>query len=241
MRDGGSRRDRLAGVNLRRQKLPRYDGKCSPHLPPIRSLSHASPHALVLARRADTDDLGETIAALAARLHAATYELLVLLREFDAARRAGTTASCRAPIGCTGEPASISAPRARRCASPRRCQPCRGSARPCSTGRSPTPRCGRSRAWPPPTTRRRSSTWRWPATARTSNAVVRAWRRVDRVQAAQETETRHLQRQLSTWVDDDGMVVIRGRLTPEMGAVVQRALEAAADRLFREGGRCAER
>ena len=30
------------------------------------------------------------------------------------------------------------------------------------------------------------------------------------------------------------MVVIRGRLTPELGAVVQRALEAAADRLFRE-------
>ena len=30
-----------------------------------------------------TDALGEKIAALAARLHAATYELLVLLREFD--------------------------------------------------------------------------------------------------------------------------------------------------------------
>ena len=30
------------------------------------------------------------------------------------------------------------------------------------------------------------------------------------------------------------MVVIRGRLTPEVGAVVQRALEAAADRLLRE-------
>ena len=30
------------------------------------------------------------------------------------------------------------------------------------------------------------------------------------------------------------MVVIRGRLTPEVGAVVQRALEAATDRLFRE-------
>ena len=43
----------------------------------------ASPHALELTRRSDTDDLGETIAALAARLHAATYELLVLLREFD--------------------------------------------------------------------------------------------------------------------------------------------------------------
>ena len=56
---------------------------------------------------------------------------------------------------------------------------------------------------------------------------------MDRVAAA-EAETRYLGRQLSTSVDDDGMVVIRGRLTPELGAVVQRALEAAADRLFRE-------
>ena len=63
---------------------------------------------------------------------------------------------------------------------------------------------------------------------------VRAWRRVDRVEAARETEARHLRRELSTWVDDDGMVVIRGRLSPEIGAVVQRALEAAGDRLFRQ-------
>ncbi len=63
---------------------------------------------------------------------------------------------------------------------------------------------------------------------------VRAWRRIDRAQAAREGETKHLHRQLSAWVDDDGMVVIRGRLTPEVGGVVQRALEAAADRLFRE-------
>ncbi|MGE0361130.1 MAG: DUF222 domain-containing protein [Vicinamibacterales bacterium] len=53
--------------------------------------------------------------------------------------------------------------------------------------------------------------------------------------AAQEAESRHLSRQLSTWVDHDGMVVVRGRLTPEVGAVLQRALEAAADVLFRDG------
>ena len=84
--------------------------------------------------------------------------------------RAGTTASSRALIGCTGAPALISAPRARRCGWPRRCRPCRASARRCSAGRSPTPRCARSPAWPPPTPRRRSLIWRSPATARTSNA-----------------------------------------------------------------------
>jgi hypothetical protein len=36
------------------------------------------------------------------------------------------------------------------------------------------------------------------------------------------------------WVDDDGMVMLRARLTPELGAVVQRALEAASDRLYQE-------
>jgi hypothetical protein len=64
--------------------------------------------------------------------------------------------------------------------------------------------------------------------------VVRAWRRVDRIEAAHQTEQRHQQRSVTLHVDDDGMVVIRGRLTPEIGAVVQRALEAAADRLFQE-------
>ena len=53
--------------------------------------------------------------------------------------------------------------------------------------------------------------------------VVRAWRRVDRTAEAADDQRRHASRVLHTWVDDDGMVVIRGRLTPEVGAVVRRA------------------
>jgi hypothetical protein len=34
-------------------------------------------------------------------------------------------------------------------------------------------------------------------------------------------------------VDDDGMVVVRGRLDPEVGAVFMRAIEAASDALFK--------
>ena len=56
-------------------------------------------------------------------------------------------------------------------------------------------------------------------------------------QEARQNEARHLRRELSTWIDDDGMVVIRGRLTPEVGAVVQRALEAATEVLYRESAR----
>jgi hypothetical protein len=72
------------------------------------------------------------------------------------------------------------------------------------------------------------------ATASQVERLTRAWRRVDRVVAVEETAQRHLHRQLDVWTDDDGMVVLRGRLTPEMGAAVQRALEAATEQLRQE-------
>ena len=74
----------------------------------------------------------------------------------------------------------------------------------------------------------------WAGTAAHVERVVRGWRRCDRTAAARQAEKRHLHRNLTTYVDDDGMLVIRGRLTPEQGAVVRRALDAAADRLFQE-------
>ena len=64
--------------------------------------------------------------------------------------------------------------------------------------------------------------------------LVRAWRKTDRARAAQdEDRRRHERRHLSTWVDDDGTVVIRGRFSPEVGAVVQRALEAASNQRYK--------
>ena len=62
--------------------------------------------------------------------------------------------------------------------------------------------------------------------------LVRAWRKVDRIAEAEDDRRRHAGRHLETWVDDDGMLVLRGRLTPEVGAVVQRALEAATGQLY---------
>ena len=57
--------------------------------------------------------------------------------------------------------------------------------------------------------------------------VVRAWRRTDRAAEQEEDRERQAERTLRTWVDDDGMVVVRGRLTPEAGSAFRRALEAA--------------
>ena len=64
--------------------------------------------------------------------------------------------------------------------------------------------------------------------------VTRAWRRVDRAAEIAEDGQRHAHRELRTWTDDDGMVVIRGRLAPEVGAAVLRALDAASEQLRTE-------
>ena len=62
--------------------------------------------------------------------------------------------------------------------------------------------------------------------------IVRGWRRIDRNAEAQEAKRRHTGRALHVFHDDDGMVVIRGRLAPEVGAVLLRALDAARETLY---------
>ena len=46
-------------------------------------------------------------------------------------------------------------------------------------------------------------------------------------------EVRHRSRTFSVAIDADGMYVVRGRLEPEVGAVLMRAIEAASDALYR--------
>ena len=62
--------------------------------------------------------------------------------------------------------------------------------------------------------------------------IVRGWRRVDQIAEARETTQRHKSRALHVYQDEDGMVVIRGRLTPEAGAVLMQALSAARETLY---------
>ena len=71
------------------------------------------------------------------------------------------------------------------------------------------------------------------ATAEQVERLVRGWRRLDRAAAAGEQEEQAwlARRGLSLRVDEEGMVVVRGLLLPEVGAVVQRALEAALEQV----------
>ena len=70
--------------------------------------------------------------------------------------------------------------------------------------------------------------------------VVRGWKTLDRKSEVTAEQIRHRSRRFSAFVDDDGMVVVRGRLDPEVGALLMRAVEAASDVLFREEARTSE-
>jgi len=177
--------------------------------------------------------LGETIAALAARLHAATYELLVLLREFDA--QAGWNngfLSCAhwlhwrtgIDLGAAREKVRVAKALAQL---------------PRLSGAMQRGEISyaKVRALSRVATLENEAQLldiAYAGTAAHVERVVRAWRRCDRIEEAQDTEHRHLGRSVTIWVDDDGMLVLRARLTPELGAVVQRALEAASERLYQE-------
>jgi hypothetical protein len=64
--------------------------------------------------------------------------------------------------------------------------------------------------------------------------IVRGWRQVDAAAEARETTQRHKSRALHVYQDEDGMVVVRGRLTPEAGAVLMQALAAARETLYQQ-------
>ena len=71
-------------------------------------------------------------------------------------------------------------------------------------------------------------------TAHHVETQVRLYRKVKRIEALKEENLRHVQRELSWYIDDDGCWVFKGRFTAEQGAMLQKALEAAGDQLFEE-------
>jgi 5-methylcytosine-specific restriction endonuclease McrA len=62
--------------------------------------------------------------------------------------------------------------------------------------------------------------------------IVRGWRRVDQRAEAREAALQHAGRALHVHQDEDGMVVLRGRLEPEVGALFVQALAAARESLY---------
>ena len=189
--------------------------------------------AMVLQRRAETVRLGDSIAELAARIQAATFELLVMIHEFDEREGWGEGfKSCAhwlnwrtgLALGAAREKVRVAHALAEL---PRMSAAMRRGALSYSKVRALT-RIATAE------TEASLLDFARCATAAHVERLVRAWRRVDRIAEGRDERRRHASRHLDTWVDEDGMLVIRGRLSPEVGAVVRRALEAAAEHLYQE-------
>ena len=69
-------------------------------------------------------------------------------------------------------------------------------------------------------------------TAEHVERLVRGWRRMDRKAEAREAARQHASRALHVYPDEDGTVRIRGQLSPEVGALLVKALAAARESLY---------
>jgi len=185
-----------------------------------------------VASAAELERLGDEIAELSAHLDAATAHLLDLIREFD--ERGGWNTgflSCAAwlswRVGLEPGAARERIRVARALGTlPRLAQALARGELSYSKVRALT------RVATTETEERLLAVGR-AGTAEHVERIVRGWRRVDRKAEAEETMRRHRSRALHVYQDDeDGMAVIRGRLEPEVGAVLIQALAAAREELY---------
>ncbi len=177
------------------------------------------------AQPAELELLGNQIAELSARIDAATYDLLCHLHEFD--RRYGWEGwrSCAhwlnwrtgLDLGAAREKLRVAAALAdlnHVSAAMARGQLSYSKVRALTRVASPA-------------TEARLLAVALCATAAQVERLVRAWRRADRDAQPDAEQVLLASRALTMQVDEDGMVVLRGRLPPEVGALLLRAVEAA--------------
>jgi 5-methylcytosine-specific restriction endonuclease McrA len=182
-------------------------------------------------RVAELDRLGDQIAELSALLEAASARLLDLIREFDARGGWNTGfSSCAAwlswRVGLDPGAARERVRVARALGSlPLLAQAHARGELSYAKVRALT------RVATPDTEERLLGVGR-AGTAVHVERIVRGWRRVDRNAEAREAAHQHASRALHVSTDEDGTVVIRGRLAPEVGALLLRALDAAREALY---------
>ncbi len=182
---------------------------------------------------AELDQLGHEIAELSAHLEAATARLLDLIREFDA--RGGWNNGFRSCAQWLSWRVGIALGAARervRVAHALESLP-RLAAALAHGELSYAKVRALTRVATPETEERLLAVGR-AGTACHVERIVRGWRRVDRIAEAREAAARQKSRAIHVYQDEDGMVVVRGRLTPEAGAVLRQALDAARETLYQQ-------
>ena len=192
----------------------------------------ADPPAAALpepAEQPDLDRLGDQIAELSARIDAATYELLCYLHRFDQQHGWEGFRSCAhwlnwrtgLDLGAAREKLRVAAALAE--------LPHISAAMAC--GRLSYSKVRALSRVASPATEARLLAVACGATAAQVERLVRGWRQADHAAQADGEQLRLASRMLSTQVDDNGMLVLRARLTPEVGAVLLRAVEAALEQV----------
>lgn len=182
---------------------------------------------------AELERLGDEIAELSAHLDAATARLLALIREFDA--RGGWNTGFRSCADWLAWRVGLAPGAARervRVARALGMLPALGEA----LGRGELSYAkvrALTRVATPETEARLLAVGR-AGTAVHVERIVRGWRRLDRQAEALEAARQHSGRALHVYQDGDGTVELRGRLTPEVGALLLRALEAARETLYQQ-------
>ena len=179
----------------------------------------------------DLERLGDQIAELAAHIHAATYRLLVLIREFD--QKDGWDRSFKTCAHWLSWRTGITLGPARE-----RVRVARALEHlPLLSGMMQRGELSYSQARAltrvaTPENEETLVDFARHGTASHVESMVRAWRRVDRAEDECRERERYRTRELSVFLDEDGMYVIRGRLDPEVGALLLRALEAGSEALY---------
>ncbi len=178
----------------------------------------------------ELEDLGERIAELAAQISAATYELLAMLRDFDERGGWNSGFSSCAHWLCWRVGLDLGAAREKvrvaralgglplLAAAMRRGEVSYSKVRALTRIATPANEqdlLGFARA----------------GTAAHVERLVRGMRRVDGIAAGSDEQRRHAARYLRAYTDEDGMVVVTGRLALEAGAALLRALDAGVEAL----------
>ncbi len=167
--------------------------------------------------RLSAEDLGDEIALLAAQIDAATYRLLCLIRDFDKAegwvgsgclscahwlswRLGWTPATARERLRVAHALEEL----------------------PMISARVEAGEVSYSKARAVTRVATAASDEEWASTALEATAaqlerIVRSYRRAERSDEITRAQNHHEHRGLHTFYDDDGMLVVHGRLAPEAG------------------------
>src|SRR6266699_1002765 len=191
-------------------------------------------HSLAAHHASELDRLGDEIAELSAHLDVATARLLELIRAFDARGGWNTGFSSCAAWLSWRVGLDLGAARERvRVARALETLPLLAEA--LGHGQLSYAKVRALTRVATPETEARLLAVGRAGTAAHVERIVRGWRCVDRRAEAREAKHRHVSRALHVYHAEDGMVILRGRLEPEVGALLLQALAAARESLYQRG------